>query len=177
MLRFVRTSAMVLNALWLGVPFTLGFIVAPYLFALAAQKSAVVPHTGVAAELIGPLLSLADLISMAAAITLLGALCILRHWGERVTGSRIYLAELMVALAGACAAINYWWFAPQVKAVKAQLAEKYGAYHLSDKADPLYLQFGGLHQTSTIFFVLGMVAVMMCLICQTQIKSRKQHVS
>jgi hypothetical protein len=49
----VKSSALVVTALWVGVLFCLGFVVAPYLFVLAAKNSPAVPNTGVAAELIG----------------------------------------------------------------------------------------------------------------------------
>ncbi len=56
MTRVVKSSALLAASLWVGVLFCLGFIVAPYLFALAARSSPAVPNSGVAAELLGPLL-------------------------------------------------------------------------------------------------------------------------
>ena len=37
MTKAVKSSALVVASLWVGVLFCLGFVVAPYLFALAAQ--------------------------------------------------------------------------------------------------------------------------------------------
>jgi hypothetical protein len=54
MTRVVKSSALVAAALWVGVLFCLGFVVAPYLFALAARHSPAVPNTGVAADLRPP---------------------------------------------------------------------------------------------------------------------------
>ena len=55
----------------------------------------------------------------------------------------------------ACAGVNYWVFTPRLKAIQGQLAERFGAFHLADRADPLYRQFDGLHQTSTALFMVG----------------------
>jgi len=83
------------------------------------------------------------------------------------------LAEFGVGVAAGCAAVNYWWFAPQIKNVKGQLAERYGAFHQVDKTDPLFAQFNGLHQSSTTLFVVGLAAALLCLICMTQFRSRQ----
>jgi hypothetical protein len=171
--RVVKSTALVATSLWVGVLFCLGFIVAPYLFILAAKKSPSVPNTGVAADLIGPLLYSSDLISLVLGIGLVGALLFLRRRGEVTLGSRLFLAEAGVMIAALCAAANYWWFAPQLKVVQGQLAERYGAFHLADKADPLFVQFNGLHQTSTNLFMIGLVAALVCLVCMTQFRSRQ----
>ena len=39
----VKSSALVVASLWVGALFCLGFVVAPYLFILAARGSAAVP--------------------------------------------------------------------------------------------------------------------------------------
>jgi hypothetical protein len=70
------------------------------------------------------------------------------------------LSEAGVVLAVLCAAVNYWEFTPRLKGVQAQLAERYGAFHQADKADPLFQQFTGLHQTSTALFMVGFVAAL-----------------
>src|SRR5262249_10874885 len=74
MVGVVRSSVQVMAALWVGALFCLGFVVAPYLFALAARHSPAVPDTGVAAGLLGPLLYGADIASLAVAAVLLAAL-------------------------------------------------------------------------------------------------------
>jgi hypothetical protein len=84
----------------------------------------------------------------------------------------LYFAEVGVAVAALCAAVNYWVLTPRVRSVQGQLAERYGAFHLADKADPLYLQFNGLHQTSTTLFMVGFVAALLCLVCLTNFRSR-----
>jgi hypothetical protein len=145
MSRVVKSTAVVAAALWVGVLFCLGLIVAPYLFALAARKSPSVPNTGVAADLIGPLLYSSDVVSL-----VLGA-----------------------GVAALCAAVNYWWFAPRIKAVQGQLVERYGAVHQADQADPLFAQFNGLHQTSTTLFLVGLTAALVCLVCMTQFRARR----
>jgi hypothetical protein len=169
----VRSAALVVTALWVGVLFCLGFIVAPYLFALAARKSPAVPNTGVAADLIGPLLYSSDVISLVIGLLLVAALIYLRRRGELPLGSRLYLAEVGVAIAAICAAANYWWFAPRIKAIQGQLAEAYGAFHQADRADPLFVQFNGLHQTSTALFMVGLLAALVCLVCMTQFRTRQ----
>jgi hypothetical protein len=172
MTRTLRSSALVVAALWVGVLFCLGFVVAPYLFALAARHSPAVPNTGVAADLIGPLLYSADVAGLIVGAGLLLVLLFLRRWDEVPLGSRLYLSEIAVGVAVLCAAVNYWVLTPRVMAVKGKLAEQYGAFHLADKTDPLYLQFNGLHQTATTVFVVGFVAALICLVCMTQFRSR-----
>jgi hypothetical protein len=170
--RVVKSTALVATSLWVGVLFCLGFIVAPYLFTLAARKSPSVPNTGVAADLIGPLLYSSDVISLVLGAGLVTALVYLRSRGEVPLGSRLFLAEVGVGVAAVCAALNYWWFAPQIKNVQGQLAERYGAFHLADRTDPLFAQFNGLHQTSTTLFMVGLTAALLCLVCMTQFRQQ-----
>src|SRR5580700_1815386 len=99
MTRVVKSSALVVAALWVGVLFCLGFVVAPYLFVLAARQSPAVPNTGVAADLIGPLLYSADVVGLIVAAGLICALIFLRRSGEVPIGSRVYLSEVGVAIA------------------------------------------------------------------------------
>jgi hypothetical protein len=161
--------------LWVGILFCLGFIVAPYLFFLAAKKSPSVPNSGVAADLIGPLLYSSDVISLVLGVGLVAALVYLRRKDEVPLGSRLFLSEVGVAVAVVCAAINYWWFAPRIKDLQGQLTERYGAFHQADKADPLFIQFNGLHQTSTTLFMVGLAAALVCLVCMTQFRSRRSN--
>lgn len=168
MSRVVKSTAVVATALWVGVLFCLGFVVAPYLFALAAKKSPFVPNTGVAAGLIAPLLYSSDVISLTLGAGLVAALLYLRRRGEVPLGNRLFLSEAGVAVAAVCAAVNYWWFTPEIKAVQGKLVERYGAFHLADKADPLVAKFNGLHQASTTLFMVGLAAALVCLVCMTQ---------
>jgi hypothetical protein len=170
--RVVKTSAQVLTSLWVAVLSCLGFIVAPYLFALAARKSSSVPNAGVAADLIGPLLYGSDVISLILGILLVAVLLYLRRRGEVPLGSRLFLSEIVVGFAAVGAAVNYWLFAPHLKYLQLQLVERYGACHKADKADPLYVHFNGLHQTSTTLFMLGLAAAIICLVCMTQFRMR-----
>ena len=173
MSRFVKSTAVVATSLWVGVLFCLGFIVAPYLFTLAARKSPSVPNTGVAADLIGPLLYSSDVISLVLGAGLVAALLYLRRRGEVPLGSRLFLSEVGVGVAALCAAANYWWFAPRIKAVQGQLVERYGAFHHADRADPLFAHFNALHQTSTTLFMVGLAAALLCLVCMTQVHGRR----
>jgi len=173
--RVVKSSAMVVTSLWVGVLFCLGFIVAPYLFILAARNSPSVPNTGVAADLIGPLLYSSDVISLIVAAGLVIALIFLRRRGEVPLGGRWFISEAVVGVAAACAAVNYWSFAPRLNAIQGQLAERYGAFHKADKADPLFVQFNGLHQTSTTIFLVGLGAALVCLVCMTHFRSRRSN--
>ena len=172
MTRAVKSSAVVAAALWVGVLFCLGFVVAPYLFALAARKSPAVPHSGVAADLIGPLLYSSDVVGLVIGAGLIVALVFLRRRDEVPLGGRFYLCEIGVGAAALCAALNYWGLTPRLNAVRAQLAERYGAFHLADRADPLFLRFNGLHQTSTTLFMVGFAAAFVGLVCMTQFRSR-----
>jgi hypothetical protein len=165
MTRAVRLAAVVVAALWAGLLFTLGFVVAPYLFGLAARQSPVVPHSGVAAELIGPLLRGADMVSLAAGAGLFLAVVYLRVRGAAPWGARYYCCEGLVLLGAACGAINHWAISPGVMTVRTALVERYGAFHQADKADPLYGQFSRLHWASTALFVAALAAALVVLIC------------
>jgi hypothetical protein len=173
MTRVVKSSALVIAALWVGVLFCLGFIVAPYLFILAKKNSPSVPNTGVAADLIGPLLYSSDVISLVVGALLVVALVYLRRRGEVTLGSRLFLSEIGVGIAAICAAVNYWWFAPQLKALQVQLAERHGALHKAPETDTLLIQFNGLHQTSTTLFMIGLAAALVCFVCMTQFRVRR----
>ena len=177
--RVVKSSAVVIAGLWVGVLFCLGFIVAPYLFVLAARNSPSVPNTGVAADLVGPLLYSSDVISLVVGVGLVAALLYLRRRGEVPLGGRLFVCEVGVAVAAVCAAVNYWVFTPRLKTLQGQLAERYGAFHQADRADPLFQQFNGLHQTSTTLFMIGFAAALLCFICMTQFRSRRpdRHVA
>jgi hypothetical protein len=173
MKRVVKSTAVVATSLWVGVLFCLGFIVAPYLFILAAKQSPSVPNSGVAADLIGPLLYSSDVISLVVGMGLVVALVYLRRQGEMPLGGRLYLSEVAVLIAAVCAAVNYLWFAPRIKDVQGQLVDRYGAFHQADRADPLFLQFDFLHQTSTTLFMVGFGAALLCLVCLTQFRTKQ----
>lgn len=173
MTRFVKSSAVVAASLWVGILFCLGFIVAPYLFILAARNSSAVPNTGVAADLIGPLLYSSDVIGLIVGAALVAALLFLRRRGEVPIAGRVYLSEVGVGIAALCAAVNYWVFTPRLKALKEELAQRYGAFHQADRADPLFQQFNVAHQTSTTLFMIGFAAALICLICMTQFRARR----
>src|SRR5258708_27712874 len=106
MTRVVKSSALVAAALWVGVLFCLGFVVAPYLFILAARKSPAVPNTGVAADLIGPLLYSSDVIGLVVGAGLLAALFFLRRRGEVPLGGRLFPADTGLIMAPPRAAGN-----------------------------------------------------------------------
>jgi hypothetical protein len=172
MTKLVRSFAIILAAFWIGIVFCIGFIVAPYLFALAAQKSPAVPNTGAAATLIGPLISGTHLLGVVVGTVLILGLTYLRRQDDVPLGDRLYLSELGLGVAVACAAANLWVITPRLKAIQEQLVERFGAFHQADKADPLYQQFGALHQASTILFIVGFVAALVALLCMTQFRPR-----
>jgi hypothetical protein len=177
MTKAVKSSALVVVSLWVGILFCLGFVVAPYLFILAARRSPAVPNTGVAADLIGPLLYSSDVMGLVVGVGLIAALVFLRRRGEVPLGGRLYLSELGVGVAVVCSAVNYWVFTPRIRALQGDLAHRYGAFHLAEKTDPLFRQFNGFHQTSTALFMAGFVAALVCLVCMTQFRSRPATVS
>jgi hypothetical protein len=177
MTRTLRSSALVVASPWVGVGFCLGFVVAPYLFALAARQNPAVPNSGVAAELIGLLLYGSDVMGLVVGAALLLTLVILRGRGELPMGGRFYFSEIGVGLAFLCAAANYWVLAPRIREVQGSLATKYGAFHQADRDDPLFGLFRSLHQTSTMLFLLGFAAALVCLICMTQFQSRRAPVA
>ena len=172
MTRVIISSALVAASLWVGVLFCIGFVVAPYLFILAARRSPAVPNTGVAADLIGPLLYSSEVAGLVVGVGLVAALVFLRRRGEVPLGGRFYLSEVGVGIAAICAAVNYWILSPGIKDLRSQLAERYGAFHQADRADSLYEQFNVLHQTSTALFMIGFAAALVCLVCMTQFRPR-----
>src|SRR5437762_13916633 len=107
MTKAVKSSALLVASLWVGVLFCLGFIVAPYLFALAARNSPAVPNSGVAADLIGPLLYSSDVVGLVVGTGLLVALVFLRRRDEVPLGGQLFLSERCVGVAILCAAVNY----------------------------------------------------------------------
>lgn len=171
--RVLQSVAVVATSLWVGVLFCLGLIVAPYLFILAAKNSPSVPNTGVAADLIGPLLYSSDVISMLVGLGLFIALAYLRRQGETPLASRVLLSEISVAVAMVCAALNYWQYAPQLKVLQTRLSERYGALHQADRADPLFVQFDSVHHTSTTLFMVGLAAALVCLVSITHFRARQ----
>ncbi len=173
MVRTLKSSAMVVTALWVGVLFTLGFILAPYLFTLSAQADPRVPHSGVAASLLGPLLYSSDVIGLIVGALLLVALIMLRRRGETPMGGRFFLSEIAIALAVIGAAVNYWVMTPRINHVQNELTSAYGAFHQADKSDPLYAQFTSLHGTSTMIFMAVFVAALVCLVCLTQFREKR----
>jgi Domain of unknown function (DUF4149) len=171
MTKALKSSAQIIASLWVGILFCLGFVVAPYLFALAARNSPAVPHTGVAADLIGPLLYSSDVVGLIVGSALILALAFLRRRNELPLGGKLFLSEIGVGVAVVCAAVNYWVCTPRLKVLQDQLADRYGAFHQADRTDPLFQQFSGLHQTSTTLFMVGFAAALICLICMTQFRS------
>ena len=99
MTSLVKSSVVVAASLWVGLLFCLGFVVAPYVFVLAARQSAAVPNSGVAADLIGPLLYGSDVVGLAAGAGLVVALTYLRRRGELPLGGRLFVGEAAVAAA------------------------------------------------------------------------------
>ena len=166
-----RTSLVLLASLWVGLLFCIGFVVAPYLFTLAASASTAVPNSAVAAELIGPLLYSSDVVGLVVGVLLLMGVTFLRRRGEVPMASRAFLCESSIAAAAVCAAINYWVFTPQLHQAQQGLAAKYGGFHLADKADELFQQFTALHQTSTNIFIAGFVAALVALVCMTRFRA------
>lgn len=147
-------------------------MVAPYLFALAARGNPSVPDSGVAAALLGPLLYGSDVSGLVLGAALIAALAFLRSRDEVPMGGRFYLPEIVLVVATLCAAVNYWGFTPKIRALQALLAQRYGAFRLADKSDPLFQQFQGLHRASTGLFTVGFLAALVALICMTQFRSR-----
>ena len=167
----IKSSAIVLNAFWSGALFFVGFVFAPYVFGLASRGDANVPHTGVAADLIGPLLYGSDVAGLFIVLSLLLAISFLRYRKQVPIGGRFFVCEIALLMAGACASTNYWGLTPKLRAVQETLAERYGGFHLADRADPLFASFTTLHYSATILFMVGFVCSVICLICLTHFHS------
>ena len=166
--QFLRSLSLIVTTVWVGGLVWVGLVFAPYLFGLAAKNSTVVPHSGVAAELIGPLLYGSDIVGLCAAALIAMILFVLRYRRCLSMGGRFFLAEIMLAVAAICAAVNYFSYTPALNDVQEKLREAYGGFHLADKTDPLYLEFTYLHQTSTMIFLVGLVVGFVVLICQSR---------
>lgn len=170
--QLLRSLAMVLTTIWVGGLVWVGLVFAPYLFALAGRHSEAVPHSGVAAELIGPLLYGSDLVGLVA-VGLIGLiLFILRRRKCLSMGGRFYVPETLLGLAALCTALNYFRYSPALNSVQEKLRDAYGGFHLADRSDPLYAEFTSLHQTSTAIFLCGMVVAFVVLICQTNYRDQ-----
>ena len=163
-----RSTSLVMTTIWVGGLIWVGLVFAPYLFGLAAKNSTAVPHSGVAAELIGPLLYGPDLVGLVAAAAIGSILLVLRRRRCVSLGGRFSLSEVLLLVAAICAAVNVFGFTPALNQVQAQLKEAYGGFHLADHADPLYAEFTYLHQTSTLIFLTGLVVAFIVLICQSR---------
>lgn len=166
----LRTVSLVVTTIWVGGLIWIGLVFAPYLFGLAANNSATVPNTGVAADLIGPLLYGSDVVGLIAVASIGSILLILRFRHCVSLGGRFYLAEILLVVAAICASINYFGFTPALNRVQSQLRESYGGFHLADQSDPLYAQFTYLHQTSTAIFLIGLGVALVVLVCQSQFR-------
>ena len=170
----IRATAMVVTALWAGTLFFVGFVFAPYVFALAARGDANVPNSGVAADLVGPLLYGSDVAGLVIVLPLLACLAYLRFRRQTPLGGRYFVCEIALVLAGGCASINYWGLTPRLTAVQEALAARYGGFHLADKTDPLYATFTTLHQSATALFMLAFVCSLICLVCFSHFRSAER---
>ncbi len=168
--QFLRTVSLVVTTIWVGGLIWIGLVFAPYLFGLAANNSATVPNTGVAAELIGPLLYGSDVVGLIAVASIGSMLLILRFRHCVSMGGRFYLCEILLVFAAICASVNYFGFTPALNQVQSQLRESYGGFHLADHSDPLYAQFTYLHQTSTAIFLMGLAVAFVVLICHSRFR-------
>lgn len=172
--QFLRSASLVVTTIWVGGLIWIGLVFAPYLFGLAANGSTNVPNTGVAAELIGPLLYGSDVVGMVAVALVGTMLAILRFRSCLSMGGRFYLPEILLVVAAVFASINYFGFTPALTQVQSQLRESYGGFHLADRSDPLYAQFTYLHQTSTVIFLLGLAVAFAVLVCQSRFRDVSQ---
>jgi hypothetical protein len=168
----LKGGVLLVTAVWVGGLFWIGLVFAPYLFALAARQDPAVPNTSVAASLIGPLLYSTDVLGLIVAAALACGLLILRRRNVLPLGGKVYLSEIALGLAFVLAGVNYWVITPRLNMVREQLTAAYGAFHLADRADPLYQQFTLLHQTSTALFMTIFLAALFTLICQSQLRAR-----
>ena len=128
----VKSSALVIAALWVDILFCLGFVVAPYLFILAARENPDVPNAGVAANLIGPLLYSSYIAGLVVGAGLLYALIFLRRRGEESSGvinmhssmkvriqSLVIAVALLVGVHNACAAEG------DLSAIKVEITKRH----------------------------------------------------
>lgn len=168
----LKSAVILVAALWVGGLFWVGFVFAPYLFALASRGSAAVPHTGVAADLIGPLLYSSDVLGLVVAVLLVLGLLVLRRRNVVPLGDTVFVSEIALGIAFLSAGLNYWVFTPRLNTIRAKLGEAHGGFHLAGEADPLYQQFTGLHQASTAVFVIGFMAAFVTLVCLSQLRAR-----
>lgn len=171
MTRVVSSVAQVIAALWLGLQATVGFVVAPYLFSLAAGGSPSVPHSGVAADLIGPLLHATDATSLTASAVIFVLLLVLRARRVLPLGARFRVPEIGLAAAAAAAAVNFAVITPKVLSVREDLTARYGAFHLADKTDPAYATFGALHGVSSSLFLVAFLGTLTCVVCMTHFRT------
>ena len=132
MTKVVKSSALVIAALWVDILFCLGFVVAPYLFILTARENPDVPNAGVAADLIGPLLYSSYIAGLVVGAGLLCALIFLRRRGGESSGvinmhssikmriqSLVIAVALLVDVHNACAAEG------DLSAIKVEITKRH----------------------------------------------------
>jgi hypothetical protein len=173
MTNVLKFVAVLITALWMGGLFWVGFVIAPYLFILAEKNSPLVPHSGVAADLVGPLLYSAYALSLILAVGLIVILVILRKRNQVPLGSKIFLSEIGLGMAFLTTVINYAWCSPKVAAIRRQLNEQFGGFHLTDPAEPLYHAFKTYHLISVGLFGLSFIGTVVCLLCLSQFRAVK----
>jgi hypothetical protein len=173
MITIFRSLLILLASLWIGAMFCIGFVVAPYLFARAARGDGAVPDSGVAADLIGPLLQGANLAGQIVPALLLVGLQLLRRRGSVAWGDRWKVCPISLAVALGMGALNYWIVAPAVGRVRQDLVAKAGSLAAADRADPLYQQFSVMHSVSTLLFIVALLAGMVAIICLSNSEARR----
>ena len=132
MTKFVKSSALVIAALWVDILFCLGFVVAPYLFILAARENPDVPNAGVAANLIGPLLYSSYIAGLVVGAGLLYALIFLRRRGEERTGvinmhssMKLRIQSLVIAVALLVGVHNTCAAEGDLSAIKVEITKRH----------------------------------------------------
>lgn len=172
MTSLLKLMTVLITALWVGGLFWIGFVVAPYLFYLAEHNSPLVPHSGAAADLIGPLLYASYALSLVLAVVLFVLLLILRKRKEIPLGGPFFLSEICLAVAFLSTVANEVWCSPKIATIRQRLNEQFGGFHLTDHAEPLYQTFKTYHLISVLLFGVCFVGVTVCLLCVSQFRER-----
>jgi uncharacterized membrane protein len=148
-LRYVYVVALVL---WVGGLITIGGVVAPSAFAVL-EPASVASTESPAATMVGEVLRRFQVVSYAAAATLVSTLILMKLVGPRPQGFAARLAIVGLMLAATLTA--GFWVDPQIASMRSALGVPVRSLPADDARR---LQFGRLHGISTSLMAVTMLA-------------------
>ncbi len=172
MLKFLRFFCAALLLVWLGNVITISFYVAPSLF---SNQSGQVPNSGVAGEIITPLLHEMYATGWIAVFILLvvhGAIwkiCPPRSTKVLLISGALLAAAWVNDLYAGTVLIH------RIEGIRAELKKEFGGYHLAPKDNPERQRFGKLHGLSMMLAMLNLTLGFGSFFCVTQLMENEKH--